>query len=110
MNAQDWAVPIGDAAAYARAGGRRRYHFTRRARAEVRRGQVAELLDRLGYRYGAQALIARRLGVSQATVSRDVRALGRAAAAAAARRCPACGRALPVLDVLDGLDASTWIH
>jgi integrase len=58
-----------------RAGGRRRYHAIRQARAWARRARVLDLLGTHGLRHGAQAAIARILHVSQATVSRDVAAL-----------------------------------
>lgn len=57
-----------------RAGGRRRYNRQRQVAAEQRRAQVRELLARYGRKgRGTQARIARELGVSEATVSRDVR-------------------------------------
>jgi|SRR5215213_4133647 len=59
--------------AYRRAGGRRRYHAQRRREAEERRARVAELVVQWGWVQGTQARIARELGVSEATVSRDMR-------------------------------------
>lgn len=55
--------------------GRRRYNATRRVRARVRQLLVARLITRLRWRWGAQTLIARYLGVSQPTISRDLLAL-----------------------------------
>ena len=66
---QDWE------AICRRAGGRRHYNSIRQTRAAFRRLQVARLLCRWGLGYGVQARVARRLGVSEATISRDVAAL-----------------------------------
>lgn len=65
--------------AYRRAGGRRHYNQTRQIRAIFRRDALLELLAQSGmFRYGARAAAARALGVSQATISRDVAAILRA--------------------------------
>jgi hypothetical protein len=61
------------------AGGRRRYNAERRARRELRRLEVASMLHKYGGARGAQARIARELEVSPSVISRDVRALLRAA-------------------------------
>lgn len=66
-------VPQSAQEAYRRAGGRRRYHAQRRREAEARRARVAELVMRWGWMQGTQARIARELGVSEATISRDMR-------------------------------------
>jgi len=66
-------VPQSAGEAYRRAGGRRRYHARRRREAEGRRARVAELVIRWGWVQGTQARIARELGVSEATISRDMR-------------------------------------
>jgi DNA-binding NarL/FixJ family response regulator len=66
-------VPKSAEEAYRRAGGRRRYHARRRREAEERRARVAELVIRWGWVQGTQARIARELGVSEATISRDMR-------------------------------------
>jgi predicted transcriptional regulator len=63
-----------------RAGGRRRYNAQRQRAMLVRRLKVLALALELGHGRGVQAEIARLLGVSQATISRDL---------AAARRFPA---------------------
>lgn len=63
------------AEAFRRAGGRRRYNSHRREMASLRRAKVAQLLREFGVGRGVQAAIARRLGVSQATICRDVQAL-----------------------------------
>jgi hypothetical protein len=96
---QPWADPTSDAEAVARAGGRRRHNATRRARAELRRAEVARLLAVLGLRHGTQAVIARRLGVSKSTISRDLTALFRGSRP---RRCPLCGCGCDALADLGG--------
>lgn len=58
--------------AYRRARGRRRYHARRRREAEERRARVAELVMKWGWVQGTQARIARELGISEATISRDM--------------------------------------
>jgi hypothetical protein len=96
---QGWAHPTSDAEAAARAGGRRRHNGTRQARAQLRRAEVARLLGTLGWRHGTQAVIARHLGVSEATISRDLTALFRGSRP---RRCPLCGCGCDALADLDG--------
>jgi hypothetical protein len=99
ISRQAWARPTSDAAAWARAGGCRRHTATRRARAELRRAEVVRLLGTLGWRHGTQAVIARRLGVSEATISRDPTALF---LSSRPRRCPLCGCGCGALADLDG--------
>ena len=84
-----WSAPVSDAEAARRAGGRRRYNAWRHFCAVWRRREVARLYLELGGGYGVQAAMARRLGVSQATVSRDMAALWEAAREH--DRCPLCG-------------------
>lgn len=59
-----------------RAGGRRRYNAQRQLAALERRRRLARLLRRIGWRgwvaWGVQGRIARRFGVSQSTISRDM--------------------------------------
>ena len=55
-----------------RAAGRRHYNSVRALRATMRRRQVLTLLAAGGWTYGSQAQIARQLGVSEATISRDL--------------------------------------
>jgi hypothetical protein len=56
-----------------RAGGRRRYNLQRQMNAMERRKEVAALLKRYGPRAsGVQVRIARALGVSESTISRDI--------------------------------------
>jgi hypothetical protein len=77
MDQIGWAWPTDVEEASRRAGGRRRFNSVRRLRAELRRAEVAHLALELGYGivWGAGAEIARRLGVSRATVCLDVREL-----------------------------------
>jgi hypothetical protein len=64
-----------------RASGRRSYHRIRRFQRDYRRKQVCELICRYGVSsWGARARIARELGVSRATVTRDVQAIIRTSA------------------------------
>lgn len=66
-----------------RAGGRRKYNALRQMDAQLRRAEVARLLIDEGFHLrhrGAQARVARRLHVSEATISRDVRAIFRCGA------------------------------
>ncbi len=59
-----------------RAGGRRRYNLQRQLEARERRKEVGRLLDLYGNSIrGTQARIARELGVSEATISRDISSL-----------------------------------
>jgi len=56
-----------------RAGGRRRYNARRKLIAEMRRFKVAQLVKEYGlYERGVQKRIADELGVSEATISRDI--------------------------------------
>ena len=71
ISRQAWTQPTSDAAAWARAGGRRHYNSLRQLHAELRRAQVARLLLDGGLHRGTQAQIARQLGVSEATISRQ---------------------------------------
>ena len=57
----------------------------RRVRALYRRIQVAERLLSDGWTYGTQARIAKELGVSDATISRDLKAIFPGAI-----QCPVC--------------------
>lgn len=86
-----WSAPVSDGEAARRAGGRRAYNAARRVQAQERRRQVAELLNKYGLlEYGTQARIADELGVSRATVHRDVRAILKLV-----RLCECCGSLVP---------------
>jgi hypothetical protein len=86
VSRSEWSRSTSSDEAQRRASGRRQYNSVRHVRAIVRRQEVAVLLDQLGYGHGVQVVIARRLGVSPSTISRDV-----AAILAAPQRCPRCG-------------------
>jgi hypothetical protein len=70
-----------------RAGGRRHYNAVRRFRAMFRRLEVARLLSSVIPKRGEQTRIARALGVSRATISRDIAFLRDESLP-----CPSCGR------------------
>jgi hypothetical protein len=71
-----WSEPTSTDEAHARAAARRHYNALRREHAQQRRNQVLQLLgDYGGLHRGVQARIARQLGVSEATISRDLRAV-----------------------------------
>jgi predicted DNA-binding transcriptional regulator YafY len=55
-----------------RASGRRHYNAMRRFRADLRLAQVAQLMTAWGFEHGVQRRIAVSLGVSEATISRDM--------------------------------------
>jgi len=69
-----WSTPTSSGEAFRRAGGRRAYNALRRDLKLFRRLDVAQLLLKYGCQWGVQARIARELGVSEAVVSRDVKA------------------------------------
>jgi hypothetical protein len=71
----EWGAPVPFTEACRRAGGRRHYNAWRKIIVEYRRVQVSRLLRRHGLAHGAQAHIARALGVHPSTISRDVSAL-----------------------------------
>jgi hypothetical protein len=73
MEKMAWSDYVSDEVASRRAGGRRRYHALRRDQATMRRGQVVRLVRVYGLQRGVQARIAKELGASQATVSRDIK-------------------------------------
>ncbi len=70
-----------------RASGRRGYNAHRKFVAAWRRVQVSGLLVEWGLGHGTQVRIAQQLGVSQATISRDITLL-----MASSKPCPCCGR------------------
>ena len=70
-----------------RAGGRKAYNARRQFIAAQRLHEVAELIAKLGFDRGCLVKIARALGVSGATVTRDVQRL-----LAGGRVCPTCGK------------------
>jgi hypothetical protein len=95
----DWSARVPTHEMQRRAGGRRGLNAVRQFRADLRRLEVSRRLRAYGLlRRGAQARIARELGVSEATISRDVAVL--MGTAPRAGRCPLCGRG--------GLDDLDW--
>jgi len=73
-----------------RAGGRRAYNALRRDQKLFRRLDASHLLLKYGHSRGVQARIATVLGVSEATISRDVKAT-----LYAPHVCKACGSYRP---------------
>jgi hypothetical protein len=69
-----WSQPRPFSEVCHRAGGRRRYNTLRRHLKLFRRRDVMELVLKYGHQRGVQARIATVLGVSEATISRDIRA------------------------------------
>jgi len=67
-----WSQPTTWAEVTRRAAGRQKYNALRQLRAAMRRREVLTLLGECGWTYGSQAAIARQLGVSEATISRDL--------------------------------------
>jgi len=95
MDRVQWSAPTHSSEVARRAGGRRAYNFRRQLIAAERRALVMELVveARLAAAgrplVGLQSILARRFGVSAATISRDL-----AKARLRARRsttCPHCG-------------------
>lgn len=91
MNKVDWAAPVSTDEAARRAAGRRRYNSVRQLQAQLRRIDVECLLYQFGWQHGTQARIAEALGVSESTVSRDLKAVFPGAI-----RCPACACTHPL--------------
>jgi putative protein kinase ArgK-like GTPase of G3E family len=74
MDRSAWSAPVSDHEAHRRAGGRAHYNTIRKYRALMRQIEVLRLFDVYsGFIYRVQARIARELGVSRSTVSRDVK-------------------------------------
>jgi hypothetical protein len=90
-----WSQPTTWAEVKRRAVGRYKYNKVRQVRAAVRRREVLTLLGELGWTYGSQAAMARQLGVSEATISRDL-----AKILPLMQECATCG----------GLTPREWWH
>ena len=71
----NWSAPTSWDEVCRRKAGRDRYNSVRRVQRAERRFRVLKLLSRYGMDRGVQARIARELGVSRVTISRDVAAL-----------------------------------
>lgn len=80
-----WSRKTSDGEVARRAGGRARYNALRRDLARIRRKEVERLLLTWGHDHGVQARIAAHLGVSPATISRDLTAI-----LPLYRPCPTC--------------------
>lgn len=73
---KSWSQKTGFNEAHRRAGGRRRYNNVRHKQLLKRRERIAQLLfEHGGYKYGIQTKIAQQIGVSEATISRDFKAM-----------------------------------
>ena len=83
-----WSDPVSTYEANARAGGRNRYNCTRQWQALARRHTVIELVQDRGLGYGVRAQIARELGVSRSTITRDVNRILKLDGT----NCPTCWR------------------
>ena len=86
----NWSAPTSWDEVCRRKAGRDRYNSVRRLLRAERRFRVLELLARYGMDRGVQARIARELGVSRVTISRDVEAL-----LFNHTPCPTCGSLVP---------------
>lgn len=85
----EWGQPVSDSEAQRRAGGRRRYNAKRTGRKEYRRMLLAQMFKdsapnfslkrfpKKMHRWGFQAQAAEILGVSPATICRDLQAIWR---------------------------------
>jgi hypothetical protein len=75
-----WNAETSDSEAARRAGGRRRYNQMRQAKAARRLGRIIDIMARNRWhsrQWGIRAKIARELGVSRATICRDLQHLER---------------------------------
>src|SRR3984957_16966277 len=71
-----WSRLVSHDEAARRAAGRRHLNAMRRFEADRRRGEVSRLVEeRGGPAHGIRTAIAKELGVSRSTISRDIRAL-----------------------------------
>ena len=86
----NWSAPTSWDEVCRRKAGRDRYNSVRRVQRADRRHRVLKLLSRYGMDRGVQARIARELGVSRVTISRDVAAL-----LFDYTPCPMCGSLVP---------------
>jgi hypothetical protein len=85
-----WSQPTSWDEVTRRAAGRYKYNKVRQVRAALRRRDILKLLGEWGWTYGVQAQIARVLGVSETTISRDVAQL-----MPLVEECPTCGALKP---------------
>jgi len=81
MRATNWIAPTTVEIAARRAGGRRRFNRRRQRMMTQRLCRIVEVLRRNGWygrEWGIRAKIARELGVSRATIARDLQNVERA--------------------------------
>jgi hypothetical protein len=78
------------------AGGRARWNRQRQMVALERQAKLAGLIAANGLHRGTQQMLARELGVSESTVSRDIRSIFSRHDEV---RCPACGTGVAARDV-----------
>ena len=73
MSATNWSAFDDPLMVSKRAAGRRRYNKRRQCAAHWRQWKCSQLLEEVGYplRWGWQSELARRVGVSRATICRD---------------------------------------
>lgn len=82
-----WSSLVSDHTAAVRAGGRRAHNALRRDQMLIRRRRVKELAIVLGPGRGLRHAISQQLGISLATVTRDLEAVKESFGCI----CPACG-------------------
>jgi hypothetical protein len=85
-----WSQPTTWDEVKRRAAGRYKYNALRQLQAALRRREVLKWLGECGWTYGSQAAMARHLGVSEATISRDL-----AKILPLLQECTACGGLTP---------------
>lgn len=84
-----WSEQVPFDVACRRASGRRHYNSIRQCRRVLRRREVARLIGHYGMTHGAQAQIARALGVHRSTICRDFAAILKRLNEG--EPCPLCG-------------------
>jgi hypothetical protein len=105
----NWSAPTDPETVARRAAGRRHFNAVRRFQRAYRRMQVARLLLKYGQdglrAHGLRARIARELGVSRGTITRDVQAL----IERSRLRCPLCSsEVLPASPDQAAEELSLW--
>ena len=83
----DWSAPVSADEAARRAAGRRHYNARRTERKQERQDEIVEMLLDNGRTWGCQAQMARTFGVSESTISRDIKEIHRRGRGSA---CPVC--------------------
>jgi HTH domain len=89
-NGNHWSAPTSLDEVKRRAAGRRAYNRRRQFLALFRQRRMVQLIGQYGLGRGVQSRLARELGVSRQTISRDVAAL-----LFTHHVCPTCGRIDP---------------